>query len=247
MKKIFLYTALFSILFQYCSYLPEKDKMNFNYVQQETNDYVFLAQENKSYDTCFIFIPGGLVDPHVYMCWMNELVKKNNNFSIILLKIPSNLAILNQNKVKKVIKKFPETKTWIIGGHSLGGVVAATSVSKNQNNYLGLILMASWPIKSNSLENWKGDVLSISASNDGLATPQDIDTNKIYLPSGIDIDTNYIFTKEKNITYYFQISGGNHSGFGCYGFQNGDNDADILPEEQQKQFVKVISNFIHSL
>lgn len=247
MKKSFLYTVLIILILQSCSYLPQKDKMNFNFVQQETNDYVLLAQENKNYDTCFIFIPGGLVDPHVYMCWMNELIKKSNNFSIILLKIPSNLAILNQNKVENVINKFPETKVWIIGGHSLGGVVAATSVFKNQDNYLGLILMASWPIKSNTLENWPGEVLSISASNDGLATPQDIDTNKIYLPKGIDIDTNYIFTNEKNITYYFQIAGGNHSGFGCYGFQSGDNEADILPEEQQKQFVDIISKFIRAL
>jgi len=246
MKQFLLFSIIFLFLFS-CSYLPENEKVEMNYVQEETNDYILIGEQENAYDTCFIFVPGGLVDPHVYMCWMNSFIEQNPNYCILLLKVPSNLAIIDQNKVLRVMKKFPNIKTWVIGGHSLGGVVASAVVSINPTYFSGLILMASWPTESSSLADWNGLVLSIYASNDGLATVDEIEANKQFLPSGIDIDTSYIFNKKENTTYYFEIIGGNHSGFGCYGLQKGDNQADITQKEQQKQFNSVISKFIKSI
>ncbi len=38
--------------------------------------------------------------------------------------------------------------------------------------------------------------------------------------------------------------GGNHSGFGLYGQQNGDGTATMSAEEQQKQLIQLIKQFI---
>ena len=42
------------------------------------------------------------------------------------------------------------------------------------------------------------------------------------------------------------IEGGNHRGFGLYGQQNGDGTATMSAEEQQKQLVQLIKQFIVS-
>ena len=47
-------------------------------------------------------------------------------------------------------------------------------------------------------------------------------------------------------TLYTTIEGGNHSGFGLYGQQNGDGTATMSAEEQQKQLVQLIKQFIVS-
>ena len=47
-------------------------------------------------------------------------------------------------------------------------------------------------------------------------------------------------------TTYTTIEGGNHSGFGLYGQQNGDGTATMTAEEQQKQLVQLIKQFIVS-
>ena len=45
-------------------------------------------------------------------------------------------------------------------------------------------------------------------------------------------------------TLYKVIEGGNHSGFGLYGQQNGDGEATMSAEEQQKQLIQLIKQFI---
>jgi hypothetical protein len=68
-------------------------------------------------------------------------------------------------------------------------------------------------------------VTKIYASNDGLASAEEVESNAIYLPE----DTNWVL-----------IEGGNHSQFGYYGEQLGDNSASITREEQQKLTVNAI-------
>jgi hypothetical protein len=68
-------------------------------------------------------------------------------------------------------------------------------------------------------------VTKIYASNDGLASVEEVGTNAIYLPE----DTNWVL-----------IEGGNHSQFGYYGVQLGDNPATISRERQQEITVEAI-------
>jgi peroxiredoxin len=63
-------------------------------------------------------------------------------------------------------------------------------------------------------------VLSISASNDGLATPAKIDDSRGLLPAN---------------TQFIVIEGGNHAQFGSYGAQPGDGTASIPAETQWAQ------------
>ena len=127
MKNFILHLCLV-VLISACSYLPEEENLGFENVVEETNDYILIAQNGITYDTCFVFVPGGLVDPHVYLCWLSSLVEQNTNFNVLLLKTPSNLAIMDSKETQRVMKKFPDIKSWIIGGHSLGGVIASMNI-----------------------------------------------------------------------------------------------------------------------
>jgi len=75
-------------------------------------------------------------------------------------------------------------------------------------------------------------VVSISASFDGLATPEKIDASRPLLPAD---------------TVWVTIQGGNHAQFGWYGPQPGDDPAAISRETQQAQIIEATVEFLESL
>lgn len=48
-----------------------------------------------------------------------------------------NLAVLNSDKAEKVINNYPEIDKWVIGGHSLGGVMACKYAPENDKGNHG--------------------------------------------------------------------------------------------------------------
>jgi len=71
-----------------------------------------------------------------------------------------------------VIDSNPDIQTWTIGGHSLGGSMAARFARLHPEEIKGLVLWASYPAETDDLSGSTLPVLSISASRDGLATRQ---------------------------------------------------------------------------
>lgn len=231
-----------------CSYLPEQEDISsYENVQKETGDYILLYRTGETFDHAFLFVPGGLVDPHVYLCWMNALVDMNPGLAIISLKVPSNLAISNQKKALKILDEFPEIEHWIIGGHSLGGVVSASSIKNSPDSFEGLVFLASWTTDFADISAWEGKVLSIYGSDDGVADFSEIEVNSKYLPAGVFIDSISQIETSKAQTVYYEIQGGNHSGFGCYGMQDGDNVAGVSAEKQQSEMQEALRTFFNAV
>jgi pimeloyl-ACP methyl ester carboxylesterase len=137
--------------------------------------------------------------------------------------MPLNHAVLAPNRADAVIAAHPEIKQWAIGGHSLGGVMAASYVYGHPDCLQRLILWASYPTANNNLAI-RSDLVatSIYATNDGLIPRSDIDDSKALLPPR---------------TRFVAISGGNHAQFGWYGEQSGDAPASISRQEQQEEIV----------
>jgi pimeloyl-ACP methyl ester carboxylesterase len=143
-----------------------------------------------------------------------------------------NLAVLNSGAASEVIAAYPEIDNWVIGGHSLGGSMAASFVSQNPDIIDGLAFWASYPAGSNDLSTGSVEVVSIYGTNDGVATPDQVLAAKSLLP----LDTTWV-----------PIEGGNHAQFGWYGPQEGDNPATISREEQQRQVVSATLNLLGKL
>jgi hypothetical protein len=102
--------------------------------------------------------------------------------------------------------------------------MAASYAHDHPSTVNGLSLWASYPIASDSTAD-RTDlaVSSISGTNDGLATPADIEASIPFLP----VQTEFL-----------AIEGGNHAQFGWYGDQAGDLPATITREEQQAATVE---------
>lgn len=178
-----------------------------------------------------IFFPGGLVQPEAYAPMSRAIAEQG--FNVFIIKLPFGSAPLESqeadvmNQALSIMEINPSIQYWVVGGHSRGGAIASRFAFLHGESFETLILIGTSHPKEAAfdLSNTNLAVTKIYASNDGLASVEEVHANAIYLPD----DTNWIL-----------IEGGNHSQFGYYGAQLGDNSASISREQQQKLTVESI-------
>lgn len=170
----------------------------------------------------FIFYPGGKVEYTAYVPLMSALAEEG--VLCILTQMPFNLAVLDMNAAKGMTEKYPEIDNWYIGGHSLGGSMAASFVADNSDDFEGLILLGSYSTTQIALP-----VLSIYGSEDKVMNREKYDKYKSNINSSL---TETV------------IEGGCHAYFGMYGAQDGDGTPSISNEEQINITVTEIIKFI---
>jgi hypothetical protein len=180
--------------------------------------------------TGFIFYPGGRVDYRAYAPAARAIAEKG--YLVVIPPMPLNLAVFSPAKAADVIAAHPEIQHWAVGGHSLGGAMAANFAKNHPGQVEGLVLTASYPAASDDLSQSGLKVASIFASQDGLATGAKIDASRTLLPP----DTTWV-----------KIDGGDHAQFGWYGPQAGDNPASISRQFQQEQTVSATAALLASL
>lgn len=237
---------LLMLVLSSCSYLPDEEGIEAN-LKVDRADYALYYSGTSMPGNALLMVPGGLVDPYVYACWINRLVGADSTIAVVLVKYPSNLAIMNIGKVMKVAGAFKDISHWVIGGHSLGGTVAATVVNEHRDLFDGMILMGSWSREATDLSDWQGSVLSIYGSEDLVASEDEISGNSAYLPDGMQISSPDDISFAPGQTFYYEIDGGNHSGFGCYGPQDGDGEALISATEQQELMIAVMRSYFEAI
>ncbi len=176
------------------------------------------------------FYPGAKVDPQAYAHVLRPIAEAG--FTVVIFKQPYNLAILDSNAADAVIGDRDDTiDRWAIGGHSLGGAVASSYAETERDELDALLLYAAYPIHDMS-ERIDLAAMSISGTNDGLATPADIDEHKPDLPPS---------------TEYVPIDGAIHSFFGDYGPQRGDGTPGISRADAQRQIADASIRFLETL
>lgn len=169
----------------------------------------------------FIFYPGGKVEYSAYVPLMQACAE--NGILCVLVEMPFNLAVLDVNAADGIQEKYPEIEEWYIGGHSLGGSMAASYLADNAEDYEGLILLGSYSTADLSATDIA--VLSVFGSEDKVMNREKYEENKSNLPSD--------FTE-------FVIDGGCHAYFGMYGAQDGDGTPTVTNEEQIRITVESI-------
>jgi dienelactone hydrolase len=193
-------------------------------ITQRVNDNLTIF-EPQSAKTGLIFYPGGKVEHSAYIPLMQECASRG--ILCVLVKMPFNLAVFDIKAADGIREQFPQIESWYIGGHSLGGSMAASYLEKNKDNFDGLILLGSYSTADLSSTNLK--VLSIYGSEDKVLNMEKYDKNKSNLPSDY---TQLI------------IQGGCHAYFGMYGAQKGDGNPSISNIEQIEQTALAISQLI---
>ena len=152
--------------------------------------------------TGLIFLPGARVDPRAYAPELRQVA--DAGYLVVVLKEPFGFSVFDRRHAQRVIDAHPEIAHWGIGGHSLGGTIAA-SFASDDRRIEALLLLASYP--AGRIERGDLAVTSISGDRDGLATPTKINASKANLPPG---------------TRYVVIPGASHASFADYGRQPGD-------------------------
>lgn len=196
-----------------------------------TGDFIAFEPSGVSPSAGFIMYPGGRVLAEAYAPMLHALAEEGYLAAVVYA--PLNLAILNTNAAQSVIEAYPAVVHWVVGGHSLGGVVASSFASGHPAVVRGLVLLASVPFPGLSLHE-RDDlvVVSVYASLDGLLAVDEVLASATELPSG---------------AVFVEIAGGNHAGFGWYGDQAGDNPAVTAREVQQEQIIRAVTELLQGL
>lgn len=190
-------------------------------VRVKTDPWYAFEPADQQPTTGFIFYPGGRVDPVAYAPPAREIAAAG--YLVVIPQMRLNLAFFEPNKAADVMDAYPYIAHWAVGGHSLGGAMAARFAEEHPAVVDGLVLWAAYPPEDNSLATTDLPVLSLYGTRDGLTTGQKIDNSRKLLPAG---------------TRYVPIEGGNHGQFGYYGTQSGDTQATISRQEQQQQAIE---------
>ena len=194
-----------------------------------TNDLISFLPTTPA-TTGVIFYPGALVDPVAYAYYMRTYAE--HDYAAFILKVPFDVSFPGNNQAEEVISEHPAIKNWIVGGHSLGGVTACSFAASHANQLKGILLFASWPANNIASQISRLAVLSISGSNDGLATPDQIQASKALLPSN---------------TQFVVIQGSVHSFFGEYGHQPGDGNPTISRADARNQIIQTSLGFLQRI
>ena len=140
-----------------------------------------------------------------------------------------NFALFDSNKAQEIIDAHSSIHKWVVGGHSLGGVIASEFTYNHSKEIDGVFLLGSYPDEGTDFSNKKLPMLSIYGEKDGLSTGEKIE------------DTKHLLSQK---TTMHEIKGGNHGQFGIYGAQKGDFKSSISVKKQQDEMVNVTSTWI---
>jgi poly(3-hydroxybutyrate) depolymerase len=151
-----------------------------------------------------VFYPGARVDPDAYLASLAPLVHDTNT-TVVVAKMPLNLAVLDQGAADRVIDRYDGPRQWYVGGHSLGGAMACRYARDNPQRVSGLVLFGAYCDKSIAQTDLR--VLSVRGEADTVLDRDTYERNKRNLPSA---------------TTHSVLVGVNHTQFGSYTGQWGD-------------------------
>ena len=171
-------------------------------------------------EAALIFYPGAKVEETAYAPLLRKLALRG--VDVCLLKMPLHMAFFDMDRAETVLGEHSYAR-WYVGGHSLGGAVAAICASKHPGDFAGVVLLAAYPTRPLDADMTE---LSLYGSMDGVLDRARLEAGRQYAPG----------ESEELV-----IEGGNHAQFGSYGPQRGDGEASIAPEEQWTQAADFIA------
>lgn len=161
----------------------------------------------------FVLYPGARVDPRAYAVLARGIAEQNHR--VVVLKCPFDTAFF----CSPPSPTLTITDSFVVGGHSLGGVAASNEASAS-DAVTGVVFWASYPLAD--LSGTDLPVTSIYGTDDAISTPDDIEARRDLLPA----DTRYV-----------PVEGAVHSFFGDYGAQPGDGEPGTTREDAQAQII----------
>ncbi len=183
-----------------------------------------------------------VIKPRRYM-WDEEIANLEQRYEIRYLALTDQYLLNNKNSgsqfaystlgealatlekiANEIIDQHPEIKHWVIGGHSIGGVMAAQYTDKNPEMIEGLAFWASYPANSTDISDLNIPVVSVYGSREVTVTVASVGERAHLLPED---------------TVYIRIEGGDHHQFGSYEINPKDHLATTSRVSQHQQIIEV--------
>jgi pimeloyl-ACP methyl ester carboxylesterase len=144
-------------------------------------------------------------------------------YLVIVPEMPINMAVFDANVADDIRAHYPEILHWVIGGHSIGGTMAAQYTDKHPEAIAGLAIWASYPSNSSDISDLDIPVVSIYGSLDPRVNAVSVAERETLLPPHCQ---------------YIQIEGGGHHQFGAYEITPEEHQAAISQEAQHQQIIE---------
>jgi hypothetical protein len=194
-------------------------------VNVTTEPWLTFAPAGLQPETGFIFYPGGKADPRGYAALFQRIAAAR--YLAVIVPMPLNLAMFGKDRAAAVMEAYPDVTRWVIGGHSLGGVVAVSFAGEHAPDVHGLVLWASYPAGYDDLSGLDMPAVSIYGTADTFTTIAEVEKGKPLLPQR---------------TRYIAISGADHFQFGD--FTDAPVSATIARDEQHDAIIAATLDFL---
>lgn len=198
----------------------------------ETAARIELIPSGSTPTTGLLYQPARGVDPRAYAATLRPVAEAGH--LVVIVKPPLGIAPLAKDALENARRDHPEVDRWVVGGHGLGGSVAAeeavTQADDDGAPVVALLLHASSP--GEDLSSLRAEVLSVSGSEDGLTTPATIEASMDHLPPS---------------ARFLVIEGAVHAFFADYGPQRGDGTPTIPRDDARSRISEATARFVDAL
>jgi len=198
-----------------------------NAVRVNTEPWLAFSPAQAEAETGLIFYPGGRIDPRGYAPLMHAISMEG--YLVVIPEMPLNMAPFHINAAREIQAHNPEIDHWAIGGHSVGGTMAALHAKNNTAAIDALIFWASYPATDIRMLGESMPVTLVYGSTDPMVNDESVDERRDLLPEN---------------THYVRIGGGDHHQFGSYMTREGEDFAEISREEQHRQILQATLDFL---
>ena len=147
---------------------------------QQGDNYLAFGDPNAAVG--LVFYPGAKVEYSAYAPLMRDLAERG--YLAVVVQMPFNFAFFDINAADRVRADFPDVGTWWVGGHSLGGSMAAQyAVDHAGDGTLdGLVLLGSY--SASDLSSTNLGAISLYGSSDQVLNRAHLEDNADLLPKG---------------------------------------------------------------
>ena len=201
MAVFIVFAVLFALFFFYTENYYHADRTAVMMLRTDEYAAVTSSQTGLLFDgpgeeDLLIFYPGAKVQETAYAPLMRQIAEEG--MDVFLVRMPARLAFFGSNKADEALQETADYANVYIGGHSLGGAMAANYAAEHAESLDGVILLAAYSTKSlpDSLP-----VLSVYGTEDGVLNRANYEKNLANVPNLQEC----------------VIEGGNHAQFGSYG------------------------------
>ena len=147
----------------------------------------------------------------------------------VIPEFAADLAVTGKDRADGLIAHYAAGRPVVIGGHSLGGAMAADYAARHADQFSGLILLAAYPPEGVDLTRTSFGSLSLLAEHDQVAAAAKVQAGMTQLSPSSRLEV---------------IPGAVHAFFGRYGPQQGDGVPTVRREQAEEAIIERIVDYL---